>query len=46
MAVTLWCMDSAATLKCNGYGLESWLAGHVEKRHYTLEAGLIRECIW
>ena len=31
MAVTLWFVDSAAALKCNGYGLKSLLAGHLEK---------------
>ena len=27
----LWSVDSAAALKCNGYGLESLLPGHLEK---------------
>ena len=31
LAVTLWCMDGGAALKCNGYGLESLLAGHLVK---------------
>ena len=31
MSVTLWCMDSAAALKCNSYGLESLLAVHLGK---------------
>ena len=29
--VMLWHMDSAPALKCNGYKLESWLAGDLEK---------------
>ena len=29
--VMQWHMDSAPALKCNGYGLKSWLAGHLEK---------------
>ena len=32
LAMKLWHMDSAAALKCNGYGLESSLAEHLEKR--------------
>ena len=31
LAVTLWFMDSAADLKCNGYGLNSLLAGHLTR---------------
>ena len=31
LQVMLWCMDSAAALKCNGCGLESLLAGHLDK---------------
>ena len=31
LRMTLRPMDSAAALKCNGYGLESWLAGHLHK---------------
>ena len=31
LAVTLWHVDSAAALKCNGYGLELLLAGYFEK---------------
>ena len=30
-AAVLWQVDSAAALKCNGYGLESSLAGHLDK---------------
>ena len=39
----LWCMDSALALKYHSYGLESWLAVHLEKgsalreRQCTLE---------
>ena len=29
--VMLWHVDSAPFLKCNGCGLESWLAGHLVK---------------
>ena len=29
--MTLWHVDSAAVLKCNGYELESLLAGHLVK---------------
>ena len=29
LQVMLWYMDSAIVLKCNGYGLEFWLAGHL-----------------
>ena len=35
LAMTLWCMDSAAALKCNGYRLESLLAGNLDKVVYT-----------
>ena len=31
LSVMLWHADSTVALKCNGYGLESWLAGHLEK---------------
>ena len=31
MAVILWPVDSAATLKCNDYRFESSLAGHLQK---------------
>ena len=31
LAVMLWHEDSAAALKCNDYGLESLLAGHLDK---------------
>ena len=31
LAVTLWCMDSSAALKCNSYWLKSLLAGHLKK---------------
>ena len=36
LQVMLWCMDTVPVLKCGGYGLESWLAGHFE-RQCTLE---------
>ena len=31
LQVTLWRVGGAPALKCNGYGLESWLAGRLEK---------------
>ena len=31
LAVMLWHMDGAPALKCNDYGLESLLAGHLDK---------------
>ena len=31
LQVTLWCMDGAAALKCNGYRLKSSLARHLQK---------------
>ena len=31
LAVTLWCVDSAAALKCNGCRMESSVAGHLKK---------------
>ena len=31
LAVTLWRVDRAAAIKCNGYRLESSLAGHLDK---------------
>ena len=31
LQMTPWHKDSAPVLKCSGYGLESWLAGHLEK---------------
>ena len=31
LAEILWNMDSAVALKCISYGLESWLAGHLDK---------------
>ena len=34
LAVTLWHEDSAAASKCSGFGLESWLAGHLGKGGY------------
>ena len=46
LQVTLWHMDSAPALKCNGYGLESWLAGHLEKAMYTEGGGSVCECTW
>ena len=30
-AINTLAWHSAPALKCNGYGLESWLAGHLEK---------------
>ena len=31
LQVTLWRVNSAASLKCNGgYRLETWLAGHLD----------------
>ena len=31
LEVTLWHVDNAGVLKCNGYGLESLLEGHLDK---------------
>ena len=31
LQVTLWHVDSAPALKCNGYKIESWLAGHLTR---------------
>ena len=31
LAVILWRMDSAAAMECNSQGLESLLAGHLDK---------------
>ena len=31
LQLMLWYVDGAPVLKCNGYGLESWLAGQLEK---------------
>ena len=45
LAVTLWCVDSAAALKCNGYGLESWLAGHLNKGSVHWKKSLVCERI-
>ena len=39
LQVTLYHVDSAPALLCNGYGLKSWLAGHLRKG--TRGAGLI-----
>ena len=39
LTVTLQHMDRAALLKCNGHGLESWLAGHLDKRGVHLRGG-------
>ena len=34
LSVTLWCMDSAAALKCNGYKLKSLLPSTLTKVVY------------
>ena len=31
LQVTLWFMNNAPALKYNGHGLETWLAGYLEK---------------
>ena len=31
LQVMLWCMDGVSALKYNDYGLESWMAGHLQK---------------
>ena len=31
LAVLMWCADSAADVKCNGFGLESLLAQHLDE---------------
>ena len=44
LAVTLWRVDGAAALKCNGYRLESSLAGHLDKRNAQWRKSLVCEC--
>ena len=46
LAVTLWSMDSAAALKCNGCDLESWLDVHLDRGsvQYTGREGPICKC--
>ena len=50
LQVNLWCMNSATALRCNGYGLESWLARHLKKGsvHWRGRPGMqmysVREC--
>ena len=44
LAEIMWCMDSAATLRCSGYGLESLLTGHLDKVVYTGGRVLVYEC--
>ena len=41
LAVMMWCVVSAATLKSNGYGLESLLTGHYDKRSVPWKEGPI-----
>ena len=41
LAVMLWRMDNATALKCNGYRLESSLAGNLYK---SSKGGLVCEC--
>ena len=43
LPVMLWHVDSAPALKCNGYGLESWLAGHLDKSIIHWREGLVYE---
>ena len=40
----LWWMDSAAALKCNDYGLEFSLAGHLGKGSVHCRGELVCEC--
>ena len=44
LQVMLWHVESAPALKCNGYGLESWLAGHLEKDSVHWREGMVCEC--
>ena len=45
LVVMLWCMDSVAALKSNGYGLEFSLAGHLDKGSAHWEGGYsVVEC--
>ena len=43
LAVT-WHMYSAAALESNGYGLESSLAGHLDKGSVYLRGGPVSKC--
>ena len=46
LQVMLLLIDSAPALKCSGYKLESWLAGHLEKGNvHWRGAGLVSECM-
>ena len=39
LVMTLWHMDSVAAIKCNRYGLESLVAGHLRERQCALKGG-------
>ena len=45
LAVTLWCVDSGAALKCNDDGLESLLTGQFEKSSKHWRGGQVCECM-
>ena len=45
LAVTLWCMDSAAALKCNDDGLESLLTGYLEKSSKHWKESQVCKCM-
>ena len=40
----MWCVDSEAAFKCNGYRLESLLAGHLNKGSVHRRERLECEC--
>ena len=44
LAVTLWRVEGAAALKCNGYRLESPLAEHLDKGIVKWRGSLVCEC--
>ena len=44
LALMLWCVNSAAALKCYGYWLDCLLAEHLRQRQCSQEGGLICEC--
>ena len=41
----LWCVDNAAALKCNGYGLESLLPGLLDKGGANTGRGPVCSCM-
>ena len=44
LIMMLWCTDSAAALKYNGYRLEFSLAEHLEKDGLYWKGGFVCEC--